>query len=597
MSAGASSRHGGYPNSARMTDKQRHADLLNDTYRRFARVLLFAFVLTAVCNLGLLLVPIYSMQLYDTVLNTRNLNSLLWLTIGLAVGLAVYGGLEYTRAMLYEAMAGRAGRDLGLPTLLAAAHAADGESHALPGQAVRDLNEVRGFITSGVLTVPLDLIWTPILVIVLFAFHWGYGTYGLLCAAALFGLSILGDAMTRRPLEEANDQKIRSFAEIAVAVRSAEAVEGLGMMPALSRRWQISQNAMLERLWRGTRATRLIASVIKTLRFLMSAGVVCLGLVLTLDGHVSAGTMIATSIMMSRLLAPFEKLSTSWRAWVSARGAWRRVKQVLLEAKPVRGTFPLPCPEGRLMVDRLVYIARGSEQAVLRGISFAIEPGEVLGIIGPSGAGKSTLARLIVGIQEPTAGGVWLDGNNTWLWERGDFGRHVGYMPQTTVLLDGTVAQNIARLQDSAPQVVVAAAARAGIHDAIMKLPNGYATRVGDAGFVLSGGQRQRLALARALFGNPRLLILDEPNSNLDDEGERILLNAIRLARDEGTSVMMIAHRPSLMAVADKLLILKEGVIERFGTRDAVMRAMQKPSVQLVRSADADPPQARLATR
>lgn len=597
MSAATSSRRERYPESGRQTDKQRHDGLLNDTYRRLARMLLFAALVTAVCNLGVLLVPIYSMQVYDSVLNTRNLNSLLWLTIGLAIGLAVYGGLEYTRSLLYEAMSERIGRDLGLSTLLAAAHAADADRHALPGEAVRDLSEVRGFITGGVITVLLDLIWTPILVVVLFAFHWAYGTYALLCGAILFGLSILGDVMTRRPLEEANDQKIRSFAEIAVAVRSAETVEGLGMMPALSRRWQISQNAMLERLWRGTRATRLISSIIKTLRFLMSAGVVCLGVTLTLDGHVTAGTMIATGIMISRLLAPFEKLSTSWRAWISARGAWRRVKQLLLETKPVRGTFPLPCPEGRLTVDRLVYIARGNEQPVLRGISFAIAPGEVLGIIGPSGAGKSTLARLIVGIQEPTAGGVWLDGNNTWLWERGDFGRHVGYMPQTTVLLDGTVAQNIARLQDADPRMVIAAAARAGIHDAIMKLPNGYATRVGDAGFVLSGGQRQRLALARALFGNPRLLILDEPNSNLDDEGERILLNAIRLARNEGTSVMMIAHRPSLMAVADKLLILKEGVIERFGTRDAVMRALQKPNVQLVRGPDANAPQARLAAR
>jgi ATP-binding cassette subfamily C protein len=594
MSA-TSSRRERYPETARRMDKQGHADLLNDTYRRLGRMLLSAAIVTVACNLGILLVPIYSLQLYDTVLNTRNLNSLLWLTIGLAIGLSVYGGLEYTRSLLYEAMAGRVGRDLGLSTLLAAAHAANGDNHALPGQAVRDLSEVRAFITSGVITVLLDLIWTPILVIVLFAFHWAYGTYGLLCVAILLCLSILGDMLTRRPLEEANEQKIRSFAEIAVAVRNAETVEGLGMMPALSRRWQISQNAMLERLWSGTRATRMIASIIKTLRFLMSAGVVCLGVILTLDGLVSAGTMIATGIMISRLLAPIERLSTSWRAWVSARGAWRRVKQVLLESKPVRGTFPLPCPEGRLTVDRLVYIARGSELPVLRGISFAIAPGEVLGIIGPSGAGKSTLARLIVGIQEPTAGGVWLDGNNTWLWERGDFGRHVGYMPQTTVLLDGTVAQNIARLQDAEPQAVVAAAARAGIHDAIMKLPNGYATRVGDAGFVLSGGQRQRLALARALFGNPRLLILDEPNSNLDDEGERILLNAIRLARNEGTSVMMIAHRPSLMAVADKLLVLKDGVIERSGTRDAVMRAMQKPSVKLVRGPDADVPQARLA--
>ena len=276
-----------------------------------------------------------------------------------------------------------------------------------------------------------------------------------------------------------------------------------------------------------------------------------------------------------------------------------RLKRLLLESKPLRGTLPLPCTEGRVVVDRLVYIAQGTERPILRGISFVIEPGEVLGIIGPSGAGKSTLARLVVGINEPTAGGVWLDGNNTWLWERGDFGRHVGYMPQTTALLNGSVAENIARLRDAGPQAVIDAAVRAGIHDIIMQLPNGYATPIGDAGFVLSGGQRQRLALARAMFGNPKLLVLDEPNANLDDDGERTLIHAISQARAEGTSVLMIAHRPSLMAVADKLLILKDGVVERFGSRDTVMGSFKTPPIQLVRGATAitPPDRARLASR
>jgi ATP-binding cassette subfamily C protein len=288
-------------------------------------------------------------------------------------------------------------------------------------------------------------------------------------------------------------------------------------------------------------------------------------------------------------------MTTSWRAWVSAGAAWQRLKNLLLHTKPLRGTLSLPCPEGRVEVDRLVYIAPGSDRPILRGVSFTIEPGEVLGIIGPSGAGKSTLARLVVGIEEPTAGGVWLDGNNTWLWERSDFGRHVGYMPQTTALLDATVGENIARLRDAHPQAIIEAAARAGIHDAIMRLPNGYATRIGDAGFVLSGGQRQRLALARALFGSPKLLVLDEPNANLDDEGERILLNAVRRAQAESASVLMIAHRPSLMTVADKLLVLKDGIVERFGTREKVMDALRAPAIQLVRGGTA--PQARLAAR
>lgn len=588
----------GSATSPRMAGRQDHANLLHETRRQFVRALAFAFLLTAVCNIAVLLVPLYSMRLFDTVQNTRNLHTLLWLTIGLGLGLAIYGALDYARSRLYEAMANRAARDLGLPTLLAAAQSAEGHGHSPPGQAIRDLNELRNFLSGGAITTPLDLVWAPFLIVVLFVFHAGYGVYALLCAMALLGLSMLGDVLTRRPLEAANDTKIHAFAEVAVAIRNAETVEGLGMIPALSRRWRVSQNAMLERLWRGTRAAKMTSSIIKTCRFLMSGGVVCLGLILTLDDQVSAGTLLASSIILTRLLGPFEQLSATWRVWISAGGAWGRLQRLLVEAKPLRGNLPLPCPDGRVVVDRLVYIARGTEQPILRGISFVIEPGEVLGIIGPSGAGKSTLARLVVGISEPTAGGVWLDGNNTWLWERGDFGRHVGYMPQITALLDGTVAENIARLRDAPSQAVIDAAVRAGVHDVIMKLPNGYATRIGDAGFVLSGGQRQRLALARALFGNPKLLVLDEPNANLDDDGERTLIAAVSQARAEGTSVLLIAHRPSLMSVTNKLLILKDGVIERFGSRETVMGAFQSPPIQLVRGATKIAPErARLAAR
>jgi ATP-binding cassette subfamily C protein len=517
------------------------------------------------------------------------------LTVALALVLALYGALEYARSLLYEAMGQRAARDLGLPTLMAAAQGVENESHTPPGQVIRDLNELRAFVSSGAMTTPLDMIWTPLLIVVLFIFHWSYGLYALACTAILLSMSVIGDALTRRPLEEANDQRIRAFAEVAVAVRNAETVEGLGMVPSLSRRWRISQNAMLDRLWRGTRATKTLAALIKTCRFMMSGGVVCIGLLLTVDGSVTGGMLLAGSIILNRLLGPFEQMTTSWRAWVSAGAAWQRLKNLLLHTKPLRGTLSLPCPEGRVEVDRLVYIAPGSDRPILRGVSFTIEPGEVLGIIGPSGAGKSTLARLVVGIEEPTAGGVWLDGNNTWLWERSDFGRHVGYMPQTTALLDATVGENIARLRDAHPQAIIEAAARAGIHDAIMRLPHGYATRIGDAGFVLSGGQRQRRALARALFGSPKLLVLDEPNANLDDEGERILLNAVRRAQAESASVLMIAHRPSLMTVADKLLVLKDGIVERFGTREKVMDAVRAPAIQLVRGNAA--PQARLAAR
>ena len=572
------------------------ADLVQRTRRRFLRTLLFAFVLTAVCTVVATLIPIYSMELYNLVLNTRNTNTLLWLSVGLAIVLPIYGAIDFSRAMLYDAMANRAARSLGLPTLLAAAQVVDESGGSPSGQAVRDLGEIKSFITGSAVSIPLDLVWSPFLLAVLFVMHWGYGVFATLCALALLSLSLLTDRLTRRPLEEANAETVRSFAEIAVTLRHAEAVQGLGMLPALAHRWRQSQNAMLGKLWSGTRTAKAIAAATKASRLLMTGGAVCLGLVLCLNGDVSSGSMVATNMILARLLLPFEQLMSSWRAWVSARAAWNRLSTLLTETPNQRGVLALPCRSGRVLVDRLVYIARGSDRPVLRGITFEIESGEVLAVIGPSGAGKSTLARLIVGAAEPTAGGVWLDGNSTWHWERGDFGRHVGYMPQTTMLPEASIADNIARLRDAEPREVIAAARAVGLHDAIMRLPSGYATAVGDAGFVLSGGQRQRLALARALFGKPKLLVLDEPNSNLDEDGERMLIEVIDGARTQGTSVLMITHRPALVSVADKLLVLKEGVIDRFGAREAVMRGLNAPPVQLLRRSPAAAPARLVAT-
>jgi ATP-binding cassette subfamily C protein len=562
------------------------AELLRRTRRQFIRTLLFAFVLTAVGNLAALLVPIYSMELYNVVLNARNADTLLWLSLGLAIGMVVFGILEYARTLLYGAMADRAARNLNLPTLLATTCQTESGMSPVAGQAIRDLNEIRNFVSGTAVSIPLDLIWSPFLLGVLFVMHWGYGLFATFCALVLLVLGVLADLLTRRQLEQANNEKVRAFAEVSIALRNAEIVEGLGMLPDLARRWRHSQDAMLDKLWAGTRSAKLFAAATRACRLLMTGGMVCLGLVLCIHGEASSGSMIATNMILAKLLLPFEQLVSSWRSWIAAGGAWGRVSALLTETRNSRGTMPLPCRSGRLLVDRLVYIAQGGERPVLRGLTFDIEPGEVLGIIGPSGAGKSTLARLVVGALEPTAGGVWLDGNNTWQWERGDFGRHVGYMPQTTTLLDGTIAENIARMRQAEPPDIIAAASKAGLHDAIMSLPNGYATPIGPAGFILSGGQRQRLALARALFGDPKLLVLDEPNSSLDEAGEHVLLDAIGVARSAGVSVLMIAHRPSLVAIADKLLVLKDGMIDRFGARDAVMRALHAPAIQLLRRPD-----------
>jgi ATP-binding cassette, subfamily C, type I secretion system permease/ATPase len=573
------------------------AELVRATRRRFGRALVIAFFISAMCNLAGLLVPLYSMALYNIVLNTRNTNTLLWLSGGLAFGMAVYAALEYVRAILYDTMAERGARELSLPALLAANRAADDKGSVASGEVIRDLAELRNFVSGNAVTIPLDLMWSPIFLAALFIMHWAYGAFALLCMLLLTGLSVGADLLTRRTYEQANNETLHSFAEISNALRNAEAVEGLGMLPALTRRWRASQDLMLERLWRATTTGKIFAAATKASRILMTGGMVCLGLVLTINGEASGGSMVATNLILARLLLPFEQLMSSLRSWVAASAAWRRLASCLSEERSRRGTIPLPCPSGTVVVDRLVYIPPHIDLPVLRGVSFRIEAGEVLGVIGPSGAGKSTLARLVVGALEPTAGGVWLDGNSTWHWERGDFGNHVGYMPQATMLLEGTLAENIARLRDVDQREIVAVSRQVGIHDAIMRLPNGYATTISEAGFVLSGGQRQRLALARALFGKPKLLVLDEPNSNLDEEGEAVLLACIGAARNAGTSVLMIAHRPSIVTLADKLLVLKDGLVDRFGARQAVLRALSSPPLHLLHGPEAGAAPALSAAR
>lgn len=559
------------------------AELIRATRRNFARALVIAFFITAMCNLVGLVVPLYSMALYNTVLTTRNVNTLLWLSVGLAGAMAVFAALEFVRAMLYDAMAERGARELSLPALLAANRVSEDRAAVASSEVIRDLGVIRTFVSGSAISVPLELIWSPIFLAALFIMHWAYGVFALLCMLVLSALSVGADLLTHQPYEQANDETLRSFSEISTALRNAEAVEGLGMLPALMRRWRRSQDLMLEKLWQATRTGKVFSAATKACRLLMTGGMVCLGLVLSINGEASGGSMVATNLILARLLLPFEQLMSTWRGWVTAGAAWRRLVACLSETPSQRGTIPLPCPNGAVVVDRLVYIPPQVDLPVLRGVSFRIEPGEVLGVIGPSGAGKSTLARLIVGVLEPTAGGVWLDGNSTWHWERGDFGNHVGYMPQTTTLFEGTVGENIARLRDADPREIIAMSRRVGIHDAIMRLPGGYATPIGEAGFVLSGGQRQRLALARALFGRPKLLVLDEPNSNLDEEGEAALLAAIGEARSIGTSVLMIAHRPSVVTIADKLLVLKDGIVDRFGARQVVLSALKAPPVKLLR--------------
>jgi ATP-binding cassette subfamily C protein len=549
-------------------------ELLRRARKQFFRGLIYAGLLSGFINLLQLIVPIFMLQTHDRVLNSRSTDTLLMLVLIAAAGLIVFAILEYIRARVYIVMGNSLARRLNLPTLQAAvAETLEGHSARAP-QAIRDLNDLRGFVTGNAISVPLEMAWMPLFLAVLFMLHPAYGIVALISGAILIVFSILSDLVSRRTLAEASEASAEAYGDVTSAIRNAEVIEAMGMLPAVARRWQHAQKRMLDLLDQGQGNGKAVAAVSRACRYGMQISVLSVGVLLVIDQQATPGSMIAASIIMGRLLLPFEQLIDGWRQWVFAHAAYGRIRDLLEKRSTRRQSMALPRPEGHLRVERLVYMPPGVDRPVIKGISFALQPGQVLGVIGPSASGKSTLARLLVGIWKPTAGGIYLDGHDVFLWERENFGAYVGYLPQSVSLLDGTVRQNIARMRDADPAEVVKAARAAGIHEMIGRFPFGYDTVVGDGGYSLSGGQRQRIALARALFGQPRLLVLDEPNSNLDHDGERALLNTIRMAKEGGATVVIIAHRPSVMAVADKLLVLKDGLVEQFGDRTDVIQAV-----------------------
>lgn len=544
--------------------------LVRELQRSFAGGLAYAGFLSLCVNLLLLTVPLFMMQVQERVINSRSYDTLTMLLV-IAIGaLVLYGAIEFIRSLTFQAMASIFARRLNLPALEAAVSASLEQGSAQATQAIRDLNDIRYFIASSSIATPLEAAWSPIFLAVLFAFHPIYGLVGVISLIILLLLGVLADVLTRRVMKEANEAGVDSVNDVGASLRHAETIEAMGMLPALAKRWRGKQVAMIELLDLGTRRAKFVAAVTRSTRMTMQLAVYATGATLIIKNEVSIGTLMAASILIGRLLAPFDSMINDWRQWVLAAAAWKRVRELLLTRSSARQTIPTPKTEGDLVIDRAIYAPPGAEQTIIKGISFSLSPGEVLGIVGPSGAGKSTLARLLVGVLKPNAGGVYLDGHNVYLWERGSFGEMVGYLPQSVSLLNGTIAENIARMRVPQPAAVLEASRTAGVHELIGRLPLGYDTNVADGDFKLSGGQRQRIGLARALYGSPRLIVLDEPNANLDAEGEQSLIRAINAARNSGAIVVLIAHRPSVMQVVDKILVLREGRIVQFGPRSAI---------------------------
>ena len=534
---------------------------------------------SACVNLLMLTVPLYMMQVYDRVVTTGNIDTLLALSAMVVVALSVFGMLDAVRSRILARVGAWFERELGSPILGGSIAEARRAGGGVSAQGLRDLGTVRGYFAGQGIMPLFDAPWAPVFLAIVFVIHPVLGWIGLVGAVMLFGFAVLNNLATRKRLTEANSASVSALNDADAAIRNADAITAMGMLPDLARRWRDTTTGSLDQQTSATDASGAISAAAKAVRFGLQAAMLGVGSYLVIGNQMSAGSIVAAAVIVARGLSPMEQLIGSWRNFVGARAAYQRLAELLERGPAAAGGTVLPRPAGNVTFDKVNYVPPGVRLPIIRQISLRIAAGEVLGVVGPSGAGKTTLVRLLVGSLQPSTGHVRLDGADVTAWPDADRGRHVGYVPQSVELFRGTVRDNIARLGAASDEDVVAAAQLADAHDIILSLPRGYDTPIGVGGVPISGGQRQRVALARAVFGNPALLVLDEANAHLDGDGEMALAAAVQRLRERGCTVVLIAQRAGIMALADKVLILKAGAVEAFGPRDEILRTLRRANL------------------
>ncbi len=555
--------------------------------KRLRSFVLLACGASLLLNVVLLMPALYMMQVFDRVFASRSIETLVMLSSLVVITLILGYFVDTVRARAL-AFAGRSLDHrlsaIALSNALTQAASARGRSDT---DALRDISQLRTFLSGSGILALFDAPWLPIYLLVIGLMHPVLGIAAAIGAALLIALAVLNEKLTREHAQSAHRASRVATRHAEALSRNAEAIVGMGMTRDAVAGWQKRHDETLLAQDSHVHAASGISAAARFLRQFLQVALLGLGAWLVIDMQASAGIMIAATILLGRALQPVEHLIAGWKHLLESRSAWRRLEE--RTAEHATKHVELPTPDGRLDVERLVFSIAPDRPAVIKGIALSLAAGESLGIIGPSASGKTTLIRLILGVWKPQGGVVRLDGADIARWDRDSLGKYVGYLPQDVELFQGTIAQNIARLGEVDSERVVAAAKLAHAHDMILRLPDGYETQIGDAGAALSGGQRQRLALARALYGEPKLVVLDEPNANLDIEGEAALSAALRELKARGVTVIMVSHRPALMSQLDKLAILKDGALEAFGASAAVLprlRAVPKHQSALV-SADA----------
>lgn len=525
----------------------------------------------------LVLVPmIYTMQVYDRVISTNSESTLLMLTLMVTFIFFFTGALEWIRSQILIVTSARIEQALNarvFDAMFAETLASGGKSSST--LALSDLLQLRQFLTGNGFFAFLDAPWLPIYLVVMFWFHVTIGLVGLASALILMGLNICNELSTREILAQANHKSTEASQQTQRNLRNIEVIESMGMLARLRARWQEKQGVVLALQAKSSDNTSLISALSKVYRQLIQALIIGLGAYLVIHKELSAGSMFAASVLLGRALAPLDMLVGSWRGFLGARESYARLQKLLTSVPKRTPPMPLPAPVGEIRLENVAVIPPGGKVSVIAGINLLIEAGEQIALIGPSAAGKSTLARTMLGLYRPITGSVRLDGAEVGHWDREALGQYIGYLPQDVELLDGSISENIARFGEIDSEQIVSAAQTAGIHDMILRLPEGYDTLIQGHGNLLSAGQRQRLGLARALYGDARVIVLDEPNSNLDQDGEAALSQALFKLRQRACTLIIITHRAQILNQVDKIAVMKEGKLVMYGPKNQVIAALQ----------------------
>lgn len=545
---------------------------LSKTLRACKQHFVYAGFFSAATNILMLTPIIYMLTVYDRVISSGSLSTLSMLTLLMVLLVSAAGGFEWVRSLILihasshlESLLRNRVTDATFKRTLLSSGIVDN------AQPVIDLTTLRQFLTGNGLFAFFDAPWFPIYIGVMFLFHPWFGVAGILSGVGMVVLALITEASTDQIMKEANSESNQAINNFQSSLRNAEVVAAMGMHENLRTRQDELFDSVLAKQSVASQRAGLLGAITKSFRLIVQSLLLGLGAFLALNQEITPGMMIAGSLLLGRALAPIDMLVSTWKNFSLARAQYDRLSELLDGIPEPQKSMSLPPPLGKISAEQVSVVPPGSRAAVVRGVSFELEAGEALGIVGPSASGKSTLARALLGIWPLFSGKVRLDGADISKWNREELGPHIGYLPQDIELFNGSIAENISRFEARDPHKVIEAAKLAGVHEMILQQPAGYDTKIGGAGGVLSGGQRQRIGLARAVYGNPTLLVLDEPNSNLDDQGEKSLLEALNRIKAGGCTVIVITHRTIILQSVDKMLVMKEGAATNFGTKDRVL--------------------------